>query len=102
MTAAGKANIEIKAPCGGDGTCGKCAIRLQSGKTKDRRDSHLAVRMAEKGFNLACQTLVQDEDLVVEIPNTSAMNKHQVLVDTVPTLPAFLKPGALSADCLAA
>ena len=82
LTAAGKANIEIKAPCGGDGTCGKCAIHLRSGKAKARRESHLAARLMEKGFNLACQTLVQDEDLVVEIPKTSAMSKHQVLVDS--------------------
>ncbi|SMC84044.1 ASKHA domain-containing protein [Sporomusa malonica] len=81
LTAAGKADIEIKAPCGGDGTCGKCAVHIKSGAAKARRDSHLAARLAEKGFNLACQTLVQDEDLVVEIPKTSAMSKHQVLVD---------------------
>ena len=81
LTAASKANIEIKAPCGGDGTCGKCAVHLQSGNAKARRDSHLATRLAEKGLNLACQTLVQDEDLVVEIPKTSAMSKHQVLVE---------------------
>ena len=84
LTAAGKADIEIKAPCGGDGTCGKCAIHLKSGKAKAKRDSHLATRLAEKGLNLACQTLVQDEDLVVEIPKTSAMSKHQVLVDHNP------------------
>ncbi|HWR43347.1 ASKHA domain-containing protein [Sporomusa sp.] len=84
LTAASQANIEIKAPCGGDGTCGKCAVQLKSGKAKARRDSHLATRLAEKGFDLACQTLVQDEDLVVEIPKTSAMSKHQVLVDRSP------------------
>lgn len=82
LTAASKANIEIKAPCGGDGTCGKCAVKLTSGIAKARRESHLATRLAEKGYNLACQTIVQDEDLVVEIPKTSAMSKHQVLVDS--------------------
>ncbi|WP_371371601.1 ASKHA domain-containing protein [Sporomusa aerivorans] len=81
LTAASKADIEIKAPCGGDGTCGKCAVQLKSGTAKARRDSHLATRLAEKGLNLACQTLVQDEDLVVEIPKTSAMSQHQVLVE---------------------
>ncbi len=81
LTAASKANIEIKAPCGGDGTCGKCAVQIKSGSVKARRESHLAARVAEKGFNLACQSLVQDEDLVVEIPRTSAMSKHQVLVE---------------------
>lgn len=82
LTAAGQADIEIKAPCGGDGTCGKCVVQIKSGSAKARRDSHLAARIAEKGLNLACQTLVQDEDLVVEIPKTSAMSKHQVLGET--------------------
>ncbi|TWH49191.1 ASKHA domain-containing protein [Sporomusa sp. KB1] len=83
LTAAGKVNLEIKAPCGGDGTCGKCAIIVKSGKAKARRDSHLEVRMAAKGLNLACQTLIEDDDLVVEIPKTSSMSKHQVLVENV-------------------
>ena len=26
LTAAGKANLEIKAPCGGDGTCGNVPL----------------------------------------------------------------------------
>ncbi|MGL5513268.1 MAG: 2Fe-2S iron-sulfur cluster-binding protein, partial [Sporomusa sp.] len=81
LTAAGKADIEIKAPCGGDGTCGKCVVQIKSGAGKARRDSHLAAKLAEQGLNLACQTLVQDEDMVVEIPKSSAMSKHQVLVD---------------------
>ncbi|MDF2570050.1 MAG: nqrF 1 [Sporomusa sp.] len=81
LTAAGKANIEIKAPCGGDGTCGKCVVHITSGTAKARRDSHLAAKIAEQGFNLACQTLVQDEDLVVEIPKASVMSKNQVLVE---------------------
>ena len=81
LTAAGKANIEMKAPCGGDGTCGKCTVHIMSGAVKAKRDSHLAAKIAEQGFNLACQTLVQDEDLVVEIPKTSVMSKNQVLVD---------------------
>ncbi|QDR80056.1 ASKHA domain-containing protein [Sporomusa termitida] len=80
LTAAGKANIEMKAPCGGDGTCGKCTVHIKSGAVKAKRDSHLAAKIAEQGFNLACQTLVQDEDLVVEIPKTSVMSKNQVLV----------------------
>lgn len=84
LTAADRANIEIKAPCGGDGTCGKCAVQIKSGKVKAKRESHLAARLEKKGFNLACQTLVEDEDLVVEIPRTSAMSKHQVLVDHNP------------------
>ena len=83
LTAAGKANLEIKASCGGDGTCGKCAVIVKHGKVETRPDSHLVAHLAEEGLYLACQTLVQDEDLVVEIPKTTAMSEHQVLVEGV-------------------
>jgi uncharacterized 2Fe-2S/4Fe-4S cluster protein (DUF4445 family) len=81
LTAAGQANLEIKAPCGGDGTCGKCAILLKSGKANQREGSSLAARLQDQGLSLACQTIIEEEDLVVEIPKSSRLNKHQVLLD---------------------
>ncbi len=81
LAAARLADIEVKAPCGGDGTCGKCAILLKSGKAQTREGSVAAARLKDHGLSLACQTIVEDEDLVVEIPKSSRLNKHQVLLD---------------------
>lgn len=81
LAAAAQADVEIKAPCGGDGTCGKCVVILKEGQAKTNEESSAAVKMKEKGFHLACQTLVGDEDLTVEVPVFSAMSKHQVMVE---------------------
>jgi len=80
LAAAALANIEIKASCGGDGTCGKCAVILKEGQANIIQESSLAVKMKEKGFSLACQTLIGKEDLVVEVPVSAAMRKHQVMM----------------------
>lgn len=82
LAAAQQADIDMKAPCGGDGTCGKCAILLKSGKAQTREGSAVAARLKDHGLSLACQTIVQDEDIVVEIPQTSLLKKHQVLLDS--------------------
>jgi len=82
LTAAALANIEVKAPCGGDGTCGKCAILLKSGKVKTHVGSVVAAKLQDHGLSLACQTIVDEEDIVVEIPKVSRLNKHQVLLES--------------------
>ncbi len=80
LAAAVLANVEIKASCGGDGTCGKCAVILKEGQADIAQESSVAVKMKEKGFHLACQTLVGKEDLVIEVPVSAAMRKHQVMM----------------------
>ncbi|MDR1701690.1 MAG: ASKHA domain-containing protein [Sporomusaceae bacterium] len=82
LAAAAEAGIEIKAPCGGDGTCGKCAVILKEGQADMLPGSAAAAKMKAKGLYLACQTLVGDEDLVVEVPISSTMHKHQVMMNT--------------------
>lgn len=53
--------ISISAPCGGNGKCGKCKVKLISGNVGDlKRDS--------KGMIKSCQVVVA-EDLIIEIPN---------------------------------
>ena len=69
LAAAAKAGVYINAYCGGDGVCGKCKIRIESGevesaKTRLKDDEYAA------GTRLACQSKVQS-DLVVRIPETT-------------------------------
>lgn len=54
LQAAGSAGVELDGPCGGNGTCGKCRVRVLN----DKGAYHWA---------LACRTEV-DRDLTVEIP----------------------------------
>jgi uncharacterized 2Fe-2S/4Fe-4S cluster protein (DUF4445 family) len=73
LTAARQANIEIKASCGGDGTCGKCLVRVVSGPVKTVGQSK------REEWAIACKTLVAG-DVVVEIPASSRLVGHQVLL----------------------
>lgn len=75
LTGARKANIEIKCGCGGDGTCGKCLLRVVSGKVKSKGGYS-----TRDGWSVACQTCVAG-DVVVEIPASSRVAPSQVLLD---------------------
>ena len=72
LDAARKAGVEIEAPCGGKGTCGKCIVRIVSGHVDT--SSSLGVLSAEvvaAGDVLACRTRVGDAPLTVEIPEAT-------------------------------
>ncbi len=70
--AASAAGIAIRFPCGGNGTCGKCLVRLRAGSTVETADDSPAIG-AERfaaGWRRACQSHLVT-DAVVEIPATS-------------------------------
>lgn len=62
LEAARQAGIILTTPCGGKGTCGKCAVLLQS------TDQQV----------LACQHLVES-DLTVVVPSESRFYEHKIL-----------------------
>ena len=66
LEAARLAGIDLVNPCGGKGTCGKCAVRIVSGEPG-------------KGDVLSCAENVHG-DVTVEIPERSRMGKHKVLL----------------------
>ena len=69
LDAAIQAGIPINSICGGDGTCGKCKVLIISDASnfKFNDTGVLAQDDKEKGYYLACQTLVKG-DLEVDVP----------------------------------
>ena len=67
LTLAQKANVMIDAPCSGNGTCGKCRVRLISGIVDSGRSSRLSDEDYEDGWRLACQSTVA-ADAVLWVP----------------------------------
>ena len=54
-------NIYIEAPCGGKGICGKCKVRVLTGKVSDITDlesKFLSQREKQEGYRLACMTRI--------------------------------------------
>ncbi len=62
-----KAGIEITAPCGGQGRCGRCKVMVEMGPVARRPSAKLAPSEEAEGYALACQTIVKG-DIVVNVP----------------------------------
>lgn len=79
LLAARKAGIFLASPCGGVGTCGKCAVKVVQGNVLSRDDTHLSPELREDGFILACKAKVRG-DCIVEIPKSSRLTRHKVVL----------------------
>lgn len=60
MDAATLAGVWVYAPCGGEGTCGKCAVTLKGATEPPTAEEleHLSGEELESGVRLACQAVV--------------------------------------------
>ncbi len=52
LTAASQVGIEIETPCGGEGTCGKCIVKVLSGKVESDSSGFLSNEDINEGFIL--------------------------------------------------
>ncbi len=88
--------LDINAPCGGAGTCGKCRIKVSPDPTPPStlEINTISKEELKKGWRLACQYIL-NSDAIIEIPATSnttseqkilihsIMNKDQVMLPSV-------------------
>jgi uncharacterized 2Fe-2S/4Fe-4S cluster protein (DUF4445 family) len=85
LDAAIEAGVGVEGPCGGQGTCGKCVVRLILGKGDELPEPNQLEGMAlsssrlDEGYRLACQVHVT-KDCTVEVPKESKMYKHMILM----------------------
>ena len=68
LEAARQAHVEIDAPCGGKGTCGKCMVSVVSGVVTSRQQLGPLNADYEAGFVQACTTFVGNSAIVVTVP----------------------------------
>lgn len=80
LRAATLAGVELKSTCGGDGTCGRCLVKVKDGRVKAESTGNISKRAKQAGLVLACKTLA-DGNIVVDIPRDSRLDQHQVLLD---------------------
>lgn len=63
-----KEDIKIKSPCNGKGKCGKCLVKVISGKANPPTKNEvkgLSDKKLKEGYRYACE-ITEMEDLVVE------------------------------------
>jgi uncharacterized 2Fe-2S/4Fe-4S cluster protein (DUF4445 family) len=78
MEAARRIGIEIASACGGQGTCGRCKVRILSGKARSKKEVG-SPALARMGYVLSCQTY-PEEDLTVEIPMDSRVGRARATI----------------------
>ncbi len=80
-----RAGFNLRTPCGGNGTCGKCRVRIVKGKcaVSALDKETLSPEQLNGGLRLACQAKAA-ENLTIEIPpETQSLALHKVLVSGV-------------------
>jgi len=75
LEAAIKAKIKLNAPCGGNGQCGRCRVKIEEGVFFDMQPyGHLTSEEVSEGICLACMTHAQG-DLKISIPSETLLKK---------------------------
>jgi uncharacterized 2Fe-2S/4Fe-4S cluster protein (DUF4445 family) len=60
--------LDVPAPCAGQGRCGRCKVRIVSGDVERRSSASLATADILEGWAVACQTYVGEGAIEVEVP----------------------------------
>ena len=53
-----RANVAIDAPCSGNGSCGKCRIKLVEGELESYPSRHISDEEYAEGWRLSCSSKV--------------------------------------------
>ena len=66
-----RANVAIDAPCSGNGSCGKCRVKLVEGQVESIPSRHITEEEFEAGWRLSCNCKVMG-DCVVFVPDIAS------------------------------
>jgi len=80
--AAREAGLDIMQPCGGQGRCGRCAVLVTSGSVRRRSMLRLSSEDLERGYALACQTVVEG-DVSISVPPQEKIERRLTTDRTV-------------------
>ncbi len=79
LDVAKKTNVAIDAPCSGNGSCGKCKVKLLSGELDSRQTRHISEEEYADGWRLACGSKVIG-DIEVEVPDIASAYRSRMKV----------------------
>ncbi|MBI2304024.1 MAG: DUF4445 domain-containing protein [Chloroflexi bacterium] len=78
VDAAAEAGVPLEMPCGGQGRCGRCQVKVE-GKVSRRENLHLTPQQIKEGWVLACVARVMG-DASVTIP--SRREQEKVIIES--------------------
>ncbi len=71
LEAARRANVAIDAPCSGNGSCGKCRVKLLEGELDSMVSRHISQEEYDAGWRLSCISKVRG-DVTVLVPDIAS------------------------------
>ena len=71
LETARRANVAIDAPCSGNGSCGKCRVKLIEGEVESLKSRHISDEEYEAGWRLSCCSKVMG-DCTVFVPDIAS------------------------------
>lgn len=66
-----RVNVAIDAPCSGNGSCGKCRVKLVEGQLESVKSRHISQEEFEEGWRLSCNSKVLG-DCTVFVPDIAS------------------------------
>ncbi|HSJ54088.1 MAG TPA: ASKHA domain-containing protein, partial [Anaerolineae bacterium] len=70
--AAIQAGLPLNLPCGGQGRCGRCRVKIEHGAISHRSGARLSSAEREEGWALGCQSVIKG-DAIVHVPEQEAV-----------------------------
>ena len=77
LEAARRANVAIDAPCSGNGSCGKCRVKLVEGTLDSLQSRHISQAEWDEGWRLSCCSKVSG-DCTVLVPDIASAYKSRM------------------------
>jgi uncharacterized 2Fe-2S/4Fe-4S cluster protein (DUF4445 family) len=79
LDAAKRANLALDAPCAGNGTCGKCRVKLLAGSVRSEPNRHISPEEFSQGYCLACTSAVVS-DIAVQVSGMALAYQDRIKV----------------------
>lgn len=79
LETARKSNVVIDAPCSGNGSCGKCRVKLLGGELDSKKTRHINEEEWAEGWRLACCSTVAG-DVQVMVPDIASAYRSRMKV----------------------
>ena len=77
LEVAKSSNVAIDAPCNGNGSCGKCRVKLLEGTLAGPQTGHITDEEYADGWRLSCASKI-DSDVVVMVPDIASAYKSRM------------------------
>ena len=77
LEVARRANVAIDAPCSGNGSCGKCRVKLIEGELDTIKSRHISDEEYEAGWRLSCNSRVVS-DCTVFVPDIASAYRSRM------------------------